>query len=129
MNDEVKTIDAPITGCGSIRNSAAYLGMNANMTSVAAQANAMYRLVAPVALDTPTRLGAVFIPITPSRPPTMQPMPPARMPRWMGPRSGRFQSLSLIFWHVVMTPTVRSIAAVPAIKNAGIRLSRKSYAR
>ena len=53
-------------------------------------------------------------------------MPSARMPPWIDLSSGRFQSASLIFWHVVMTPTVRSIAAHPAIRNAGIRLNRKS---
>ena len=57
MKDEVKTIDAPITGCGSIKNRAAYLGIKANTTRIAAQENAIYRLVAPVAFDTPTRLG------------------------------------------------------------------------
>jgi len=41
MNDEVKTIAAPITGCGSSKNSAAYFGMNAKTTRIAAQENAM----------------------------------------------------------------------------------------
>jgi hypothetical protein len=60
MNEAVKTIDAPITGCGNSRNSAAYLGMKANMTRIAAHEKPIYRLVAPVAFATPTRLGELF---------------------------------------------------------------------
>ena len=41
MNDEVKTIDAPITGCGNSKNSAAYFGIKANTTRIAAQENAI----------------------------------------------------------------------------------------
>ena len=41
MNEAVNTINAPITGCGMINNRAAYFGMKATMTRIAAQENPM----------------------------------------------------------------------------------------
>ena len=90
MNEAVKVTAAPITGDGRSRNRAAYFGSSARSSRIAAQAKAMERLVAPEPCDTPTRLGAVLMPIVPARPPRAQPAPSAITP----PRTGAGRAAS-----------------------------------
>ena len=80
MKLAVKTRPAPTTASGSARNTAASFGVQARSTQRPIAANAITRLVAPLAWATPTRLGALPIPGTPSTPPTAQPIPSARTP-------------------------------------------------
>src|SRR5215467_3699460 len=101
MKLAVKTRPAPTTDPGSARNTAASFGEQASPAHRAVTAKPITRLVAPLACDTPTRLGALPRPITPSPPPMAQPRPSARTPPWIVLRLGRFQSASLIRWQVV----------------------------
>ena len=79
-----------------------------------------------MAIETPTRLGAMFMPGAPITAPPAQASPSASTPLRMLAKSGRFQSASLAFWQVVTTPTVRSMAAKPAARKAGTRPGSKA---
>src|SRR6185437_2473831 len=101
------------------RKPAATFGTKAETNRIAAATKAIARLVAPVADETPTRLGPTLIPIVPSKPPIRQPSPSARTPFLIFAMSGRLQAASLARWQVVTTPMVRSAAASPPARNAG----------
>ena len=96
MKLAVNTSPAPTTDSGSARKTEASLGEHASIAQNPATASAITRLVAPLAWDMPTRLGALPMPTTPRPPPMKHPMPSASTPPWIVFRSGRFQSASLI---------------------------------
>jgi hypothetical protein len=83
------------------------------------QGRAIWRLVAPVAIERPTLLEKVDWPTPPKRPTSVVPMEAARIPPLTDFKSVRFHSRSLAFWHNVRSPTLLRVDARQAMKNAG----------
>src|SRR5258708_985697 len=118
INEAVKTSSEPATSSGTSRKIPANRGENAKISRTKEAANPIIRLVAPVAPDTPTKLGPMLIPVTPRQPPMILDNPSARTPLRILLVSGRCQAALLIRWQVVITPTARSAAATPAALRA-----------
>src|SRR5688572_31706251 len=104
---------APITGGGMIVKTAARPGMNANKIRMTPQGKAIWRLVAPVAIERPTLLEKVDWPTPPKRPASVVPTDSARIPPLADFKSVRFHSRSLAFWHRVRSPTLLRVDARP----------------
>ena len=83
------------------------------------QGSAICRLVARVAMDSPTLLEYVESPTPPRRPALKVPMALASMPPLADYMSVRFHSASSIFWHSVKSPTALSVEAKLAMRKAG----------
>src|SRR5262245_11167392 len=127
MKQTVKSKRAPITGLGMIANDAASLGTKSNTIRIPPQANPIRRLVAPVAMDRPTLALEVDCPIIPTPPDNITPHASARMPPLIDCMSGRFHSVSLIFWQVVRSPTALSVEAKTVTRKGKISAPLKDH--
>src|SRR5580700_11798126 len=103
-----------------IEKIAASRGKNASAMQINPAGQAITRLVAPVAIESPTLLENVDCPTPPNTPDKAEQIPPARIPPLTSFISVRFHSESLIFSQSVKSPTVLSIEQTLAIRNGSI---------
>src|ERR1700761_960203 len=127
-NHETRNIysTAPITGTGMIEKVAASLGQNASAMTNNPVGNAMTRLVAPVAIVSPTLLENVDCPTPPPKPARVVQIAPARMPPDTDFMLVRFQFASLVFWQSVRSPVLFSVEQRPAMRNGSKREKRNA---
>src|SRR3990172_4413169 len=111
MKQVTKISKAPIAGLGIIVKKEDKMGKKARRVNNPPAAKAIRRLVAPVAMETPTLLDDVDCAIAPSSAATTVPRELARIPRPMDFMSGGFHSTSLIFWQVAMSPAALRVEA------------------
>src|ERR1700753_692662 len=116
---------APMTGAGIIEKIAASLGKKASAIQISPAVEAMIRLVAPVARESPTLLEKVDWPNPPNRPESTEQIPPAKIPPLISFISVRFHCASLIFSQNVRSPTVLRIEHTLAIMNGRVMAKLK----
>ena len=107
-----------------IVKTAARPGMNGNNIRMTPQGKAILRLVAPVAIESPTLPENVDWPIPPKRPAMVVPMEAAKIPPLTDLRSVRLHSRSFAFWQNVRSPTLLRVDARQAMKMPAVTLHR-----
>src|SRR4029434_2328011 len=129
MKHTVKNTRAPINGPCMIAHSTASLGTKAKAISIPPHARPIRRLVAPVAMDRPTLALEIVSPMVPAPPDNITLHDSASMPPRIERISGRFHSLSLIFWQVVRSPTALSTEANTVTRKGKISALLKDHPR
>src|ERR1700720_2981323 len=108
-----------------IEKIAASRGKNASAIQINPAGQAITRLVAPVAIESPTLLENVDCPTPPNTPDKAEQIPPSKIPPLTSFISVRFHSESLIFSHSVRSPTLLSIEQTLAMTNGSTIPNRK----